>query len=189
MFQRKEKGRHKPEVCVNVINILSGLLLVLGTGVITVVMQNLSGWLPKTTEKSKIFHDHWRRVRKMCFMLCKKSWDARLIDSLQNLLWPYRGRYQLPWEMFIIVRLPRVIKRYPTIVSCIHGRCTCTVVFGKGHCLRTLQGLFHLCSPQGNASLMFIKSMQILTWQPRPLTQTQSHGPAIVKETISYIPN
>lgn len=49
--------------------------------------------------------------------------------------------------------------------------------------------LLDRCSPRGNASLMFIKSMHILTWQPRPFAQTLCHGPAVEKEIISSLPN
>lgn len=54
--ERREETKEKYFRGVEVINILSGLPLVLVTGAIIIVMQNFSGWLPKSTaEKLKYF--------------------------------------------------------------------------------------------------------------------------------------
>lgn len=82
MFQRRrEETKQKYFRGVSVTNILAGLLLVLGTGAITIVMQNFSGWIPQTAaEKLKYFMNIEKNLCEMCFALYKESRDTQLIE-------------------------------------------------------------------------------------------------------------
>lgn len=86
MFQRRrEETTQKYFRGLSVTNILADLLLVLGTGAITIVMQNFPGWFPQTAaEKLKYFMNAEKNLYEMCFALCKESRDAQLIERAQD---------------------------------------------------------------------------------------------------------